>query len=403
MNRISLNINGKPVSGSVEPRTHLADFLRDGRDLTGTHLGCEHGVCGACTILVDGVPVRSCITYAVACDGAEVVTIEGLDDDEVTRELRKAFKRDHALQCGYCTPGMLISARDLVVRSLDADEHDVRVAMSGNLCRCTGYVGIIKAIRSVIAARRGRDIAAIPGAGRAIVGPAGSGHASAEPQDASARRAAPASVSQPAAATRTRLSIDPGWIPQVSFDQKFVVNYPRQQVWEMFGRVRDVAACLPGASLTGEPMPDHVEGQIRVKVGPIAAEFRGQAEIERDESSYSGKISGAGNAIRSNSTTRGVISYRLLPAGDGQSTEVAVTIGYTLTGMLAQFGRPSIVQDVAARLTAPFAQNLEARLGGRVAADLSSGDGGMDAGSLVLSVIVGRLQGLFRRLFGSRR
>jgi carbon-monoxide dehydrogenase small subunit len=403
MNRISLNINGKPVSGSVEPRTHLADFLRDGRDLTGTHLGCEHGVCGACTILVDGVPVRSCITYAVACDGAEVVTIEGLDDDEVTRELRKAFKRDHALQCGYCTPGMLISARDLVVRSLDADEHDVRVAMSGNLCRCTGYVGIIKAIRSVIAARRGRDIAAIPGAGRAIVGPAGSGHASAEPQDASARRAAPASVSQPAAATRTRLSIDPGWIPQVSFDQKFVVNYPRQQVWEMFGRVRDVAACLPGASLTGEPMPDHVEGQIRVKVGPIAAEFRGQAEIERDESSYSGKITGAGNAIRSNSTTRGVISYRLLPAGDGQSTEVAVTIGYTLTGMLAQFGRPSIVQDVAARLTAAFAQNLEARLGGRVAADLSSGDGGMDAGSLVLSVIVGRLQGLFRRLFGSRR
>lgn len=403
MNRISLNINGKPVSGSVEPRTHLADFLRDGRDLTGTHLGCEHGVCGACTILVDGVPVRSCITYAVACDGAEVVTIEGLDDDEVTRELREAFKRDHALQCGYCTPGMLVSARDLVVRGLDADEHDVRVAMSGNLCRCTGYVGIIKAIRSVIAARRGRDIATIPGARRAIVGPAGSGHASAEPQDASARRAAPASVSQPAAAPRTRLSIDPGWIPQVSFDQKFVVNYPRQQVWEMFGRVRDVAACLPGASLTGEPMPDHVEGQIRVKVGPIAAEFRGQAEIERDESSYSGKITGAGNAIRSNSTTRGVISYRLLTAGDGRSTEVTVAIGYSLTGMLAQFGRPSIVQDVAARLTAAFAQNLEARLGGRIAADLSSGDGGMDAGSLVLSVIVGRLQDLFRRLFGSRR
>jgi carbon-monoxide dehydrogenase small subunit len=403
MNRIALNINGKPVSGSVEPRTHLADFLRDGRDLTGTHLGCEHGVCGACTILVDGVPVRSCITYAVACDGADVVTIEGLDDDEITRELREAFKRDHALQCGYCTPGMLVSARDLVVRSPDADEHDVRVAMSGNLCRCTGYVGIIKAIRSVIAARRGRDIAAIPGAGRAIVGPAGSGHASAEPQDAFARRAAPDSVSQPAAAARTRLSIDPGWIPQVSFDQKFVVNYPRQQVWEMFGRVRDVAACLPGASLTGEPMPDHVEGRIRVKVGPIAAEFRGQAEIERDESSCSGKITGAGNAIRSNSTTRGVISYRLLPAGDGQSTEVAVTIGYTLTGMLAQFGRPGIVQDVAARLTAAFAQNLEARLGGKVAADLSAGDGGMDAGSLVLSVVAGRLRDLFRRLFGSRR
>jgi carbon-monoxide dehydrogenase small subunit len=403
MNRISLNINGKPVSGSVEPRTHLADFLREGRDLTGTHLGCEHGVCGACTILVDGVPVRSCITYAVACDGAEIVTIEGLDDDEITRELREAFKREHALQCGYCTPGMLVSARDLVVRSLDADEHDIRVAMSGNLCRCTGYVGIIKAIRSVITARRGRDIAAVAGGGRTIVGPAGSGHASAEPQDAPARRVVPASVSQPATAARTKLSMDPAWTPQVSFDQKFVVNYPRQQVWEMFGRVRDVAACLPGASLTGEPTPEHVEGQIRVKVGPIAAEFRGQAEIERDESSYSGKITGAGNAIRSNSTTRGVISYRLLPVGDGQSTEVALTIGYTLTGMLAQFGRPSIVQDVAARLTAAFAQNLEARLGGRATADLPSGDGGMDAGSLLFSVVAGRLRELFRRLFGSRR
>jgi carbon-monoxide dehydrogenase small subunit len=298
---------------------------------------------------------------------------------------------------------MLVSARDLVVRSLDADEHDIRVAMSGNLCRCTGYVGIIKAIRSVITARRGRDIAAIAGGGRSAVGPAGSGHASAESQDAPARRVVPASVSQPATAARTKLSIDPGWTPQVSFDQKFVVNYPRQQVWEMFGRVRDVAACLPGASLTGEPTPEHVEGQIRVKVGPIAAEFRGQAEIERDESSYSGKITGAGNAIRSNSTTRGVISYRLLPVGDGQSTEVALTIGYTLTGMLAQFGRPSIVQDVAARLTAAFAQNLEARLGGKAAADLPAGDAGMDAGSLVFSVVADRLRELFRRLFGSRR
>ena len=402
MSQISLNVNGKPVSGSIEPRTHLADFLREGRDLTGTHLGCEHGVCGACTILVDGVPVRSCITYAIACDGAEIVTIEGLDDDEITRELREAFKREHALQCGYCTPGMLVSARDLVVRSLDADEHDIRVAMSGNLCRCTGYVGIIKAIKNVIAARRARDIAAVAGGGRTMVGPAGSGHASAEPADVSPRRAAPAPPLQSASTGKSRLSVDPTWIPQVSFDQNFVVNYPRQQVWEMFGRVREVAACLPGASLIGEPTPEHVEGQIRVKVGPIVAEFRGQAEIERDESSYSGKITGAGNAIRSNSATRGVIGYRLLPARDGQSTEVAVTIGYTLTGMLAQFGRPSIVQDVAARLTDAFAQNLEARLGGKATADLPSGGGGLDAGSLIFSVVAGRLQELFRRLFGSR-
>ena len=104
---------------TVEPRTHLADFVRESQNLTGTHLGCEHGVCGACTILIDGVPVRSCITYAVACDGASVTTIEGLDDDEITTELRAAFSREHALQCGYCTPGMLISARDFVLRGAD--------------------------------------------------------------------------------------------------------------------------------------------------------------------------------------------------------------------------------------------------------------------------------------------
>jgi carbon-monoxide dehydrogenase small subunit len=399
MTPITLVINGKPVSANIEPRTHLADFLREGRDLTGTHLGCEHGVCGACTILVDGIPVRSCITYAVSCDGAEVVTIEGLDEDEITRELREAFKREHALQCGYCTPGMLVSARDLVMRSRNADEREIRVAMSGNLCRCTGYVGIIRAIRSVIAARRDRDIAAIVGGVRRTVGPAGSGHPSTQGRELSVRRAVPSPLTERAAAAQSKLPIDRDWSPQVVFDQKFVVNYPPQQVWEMFGRVRDVAACLPGTSLIGEPTPERVEGQIQVKIGPITAEFRGQAEIERDESSYSGKIRGVGSAIRSNSVTRGMISYHLLPGPDRQSTEVALTIGYTLTGLLAQFGRPSIVQGVAARMTAAFANNLEARLGGEPVASPSLGaEGAINAGPLLSSVVAGRFRQLFSRI-----
>src|SRR5690349_13595659 len=177
MKQISLVVNGKSISREVEPRAHLADFVRETQNLTGTHLGCEHGVCGACTILVDGVPVRSCITYAVACAGASVTTIEGLDDDEIAKELRVAFAREHALQCGYCTPGMPISARDFVLRAQSPGEHDVRVAMSGNLCRCTGYVGIIDAIRSVVADRRARGITAVAGAGRSGLGPAGSDHA----------------------------------------------------------------------------------------------------------------------------------------------------------------------------------------------------------------------------------
>ncbi|HEV3044474.1 MAG TPA: (2Fe-2S)-binding protein, partial [Roseiarcus sp.] len=175
MTMLALNVNGRAVAAAFEPRTSLADFLRDTLDLTGTHLGCEHGVCGACTLLIDGAPARSCITLAVACAGAQIVTIEGLDDDEITTELRAAFAREHALQCGYCTPGMLISARDLAQRLPEADERRIRTDLSGNLCRCTGYVGIVRAVRSVIADRRARGVAAEPGGGRKGLGPVGSG------------------------------------------------------------------------------------------------------------------------------------------------------------------------------------------------------------------------------------
>src|SRR5262249_2623388 len=134
---LALTINGRAGIATIEPRMHLADFLPEKQNLTGTHVGCEHGVCGACTVLIDGEPARSCITYAVACAGARITTIEGLDEDEIVRELRAAFSREHALQCGYCTPGMLVSARDLVLRAEAASEQQVRLAMSGNLCRCT--------------------------------------------------------------------------------------------------------------------------------------------------------------------------------------------------------------------------------------------------------------------------
>jgi carbon-monoxide dehydrogenase small subunit len=156
MKKINIVINGKPVSAQVEPRQHLADFLRENLLLTGTHLGCEHGICGACTLLINGEPARSCITYAVACDGAEVCTIEGLEDDPVTIRLRAAMSRYHGLQCGYCTPGMLVTARDIVVRLPDADANRIREELGGNLCRCTGYVGIVDAIRAVLDERSGK-------------------------------------------------------------------------------------------------------------------------------------------------------------------------------------------------------------------------------------------------------
>jgi carbon-monoxide dehydrogenase small subunit len=151
---ISLTVNGEPKQVLAEPREQLADLLRRELILTGTHVGCEHGVCGACTVEIDGVPVRSCITYAGSCDGASVRTIEGFGDDSVMAALREAFSQEHALQCGYCTPGMLVTARDIVLRLPRADEARVREEMAGNLCRCTGYRGIVRAVSRVLAARR---------------------------------------------------------------------------------------------------------------------------------------------------------------------------------------------------------------------------------------------------------
>ena len=154
---ISLTVNGERRQMLAEPREQLADLLRGGLMLTGTHVGCEHGVCGACTVEVDGVPARSCITYAGSCDGASVRTIEGFGDDVVMVALREAFSQEHALQCGYCTPGILVTARDIVLRLPEADEARVRAELAGNLCRCTGYRGIVRAVLRVLVARRLRS------------------------------------------------------------------------------------------------------------------------------------------------------------------------------------------------------------------------------------------------------
>jgi carbon-monoxide dehydrogenase small subunit len=398
MSEIALTVNGKEVTGSIEPRTHLADFIREKLNLTGTHLGCEHGVCGACTVLIDGIPARSCITYALACEGADVTTIEGLDDDEITGELRAAFTREHALQCGYCTPGMLVSARDLVVRLPDADEQQIRVAMSGNLCRCTGYVGIIRAVEMTIAERRARGIAPVSGGGRAELGPVGSRRGSAMERDAMQRVTHAEAVAPPASGAEIGLqSLDPNWQPQASLEQSFVVRHPLRQVWDFFGRIEDVATCLPGASIK-QASPDRAVGQIRVKLGPISAEFRGVAEIERHESTHSGRMQGAGADARSNSATRGDLRYKLI-ALDEASTQVEVTIAYRLTGMLAQFGRAGIVQDLAARLTAAFAQNVEARLSGAAPPAPQT----LSFGALIGPMIAERARRVWQSLLSWRR
>jgi carbon-monoxide dehydrogenase small subunit len=151
---VTLTVNGTKVSRTVEPRTHLIDFLRDTLGLTGSHIGCEHGVCGACTVRVDGAIVRGCLTLAVQCQGKEVDTVEGLSDSGELAQLQQAFHERNALQCGYCTPGMLVAALDLVKSEPNATRERIREHLSGNYCRCTGYQAIVDAIETVLTLRR---------------------------------------------------------------------------------------------------------------------------------------------------------------------------------------------------------------------------------------------------------
>ena len=157
MSTISLTVNGSVLTAEVEPRTHLADLLRETHNLTGTHLGCEHGVCGACTVLFDGVPVRSCLMFAAQTDGHELMTVESLAlDRERLHPLQQAMHEQHALQCGYCTSGILMTMTAFLAEHPDPDEEGIREALSGNLCRCTGYQHIVDAVKSAALKLRGR-------------------------------------------------------------------------------------------------------------------------------------------------------------------------------------------------------------------------------------------------------
>jgi carbon-monoxide dehydrogenase small subunit len=146
MTVVTIELNGVRVSDDVEPRLSLADFLRERCGLTATHLGCEHGACGACSVVVDGQVTRSCLALAVMCEGRTVLTLEGLRDDPIMDVVRRHFHECHALQCGFCTPGMLIAARDILQRRKQPDAQTVRHELSGHICRCTGYAGIVNAI-----------------------------------------------------------------------------------------------------------------------------------------------------------------------------------------------------------------------------------------------------------------
>ncbi|BAN27526.1 xanthine dehydrogenase family Fe-S subunit [Caballeronia insecticola] len=392
MSVIELTINDRSVRGDIEARMHLGDFLRDTQNLTGTHLGCEHGVCGACTVLVDGEPVRSCITFAVACDQQKVRTIEGFDEDELMKRLRHSFSIHHGLQCGYCTPGMLITARDIVRRFPDADEARIRLELSGNLCRCTGYMGIVAAIKAVLHDLKENPLADAPVA-RAIVSDAtisapafqtfAAAPASAPPTPAVANTA---STDQPAAQRK-------GW---TAIDDSFVVPFALERVWAFMGDLPSVTSCLPGAELL-EHDGETVKGKIAIKFGPMSANFVGAARLERDDAAHRAVMHGAGQDNISRSRANGDVTYALTSEADGMQTRVAVTLEYMLQGPLAQFSRSGLVKDFVRRMIADFGARITAQLGGNAAPDasVSASSAKFNAGSLVWSVIWGRIKQIF--------
>jgi carbon-monoxide dehydrogenase small subunit len=370
MTRITLTVNNRPVSADVTPRTHLADFLREHLLLTGTHIGCEHGICGACTVDIDGDIARSCITYAVTCDGARITTIEGFDDDPLMVRLRQAFTEAHALQCGYCTPGMLIAARDLVRRKGGLSRTDIRKEMSGNLCRCTGYQGIIDAVERVMA-RSAPDAEATKDA-NGWTGPAPGPTAgpNAPARSTALPRAAPAHMSaQPQLPKAATIHVSVGPITEVDgktrVSQTFDLPHSRDAVWALMSDVGNVAQCMPGLSLDGQPQGDRVAGRLEARIGPITASFAGEGTVRQLPAEFRQVIEGRGGDRKSGSRAIGSVDYRLsaLPTEDGrEATRVHTVIDYALSGPLAQIGRSGLVRDLVRRLGEAFAQNLDARL-----------------------------------------
>ena len=400
MTHISLTINGTQRDIDVEPRRSLVDYLRDDERLTGTHIGCEHGVCGACTILIDGAPARSCITYAVACESAEIITLEGLEDDPVISELRTAFHEHHALQCGYCTPSMLISAYDIVTRLPYADENRMRLELSGNLCRCTGYVGIVSAINSVLEKHRAAPLTRAPICEN--LGPVGS-HPPVQKSKSiktHGRQTFPPRQQQPAAQTQKNDLSGEDWgavdAQGVELLQSFEVRYPRTTVWRLFENLEEVAHCVPGALLTSTPVNGQAEGEVTIKLGPITSAFSGLVEIERDNENYSAIVRGVGRDPISASRARAIIAYQI-HATEDEVSKVSVSVKFLLAGPLAQFSRSGLLRNVADHLTKQFAGNLVARLSGAHVADTADT---LDAGKYVRSVLWGRFLSFIGRLIG---
>lgn len=342
---VTFTVNGTETTVDVPPRAHLGDVLRERLGLTGTHLGCEHGVCGMCTVLLDGEAARACLLFAVQCDGAEIVTVEGLGSPDDQHPLQQAFSAHHALQCGFCTPGMLMSSYDLLANAPDAAAENLPEAMSGVLCRCTGYRGILAAVSDVaetypdgVPAPRGR-------AARMLIGRNSGGGSGEAPEDAGTAAPQLAEV---------RLPSGP---PSAVVDVTSQLSSPVDRVWTVLTDFGLLARCLPGAHLVESYDEDRHRGRATVALGPVKLSFEGLAQVvERDPDAHRLRFHGQGSDTGGSATSADVV-LTATPTDDG-GTELTAHADVHLSGRVAQFGR-ALAGDVSRRLFEQFAAGVD--------------------------------------------
>jgi carbon-monoxide dehydrogenase small subunit len=386
---VNLTVNGSEVTMSLPARVTLSDALRDHLGLTGTHVGCEHGICGMCTVLVDGEAARACLLFAVQLDGAEITTVEGLGRQDDLHPLQESFGKHHGLQCGFCTPGFLMSSYDLLTHEPDVQREDLPSELSGVLCRCTGYRNIIDAVDEVAEAHRG----GLPGPGncgaRALVGrtPAGTSGSGAVPTEAA--------VAEEATGHPDEIAL-PAGEPTIHIDVTSRLSSSPGEVARVFRDIRLLARCLPGAELTDELGDDWYRGRARIALGPVRLAFNGIAQVleqsdERLRMNAQGKDTGGGGA-------QAGIVMSAEPHGDGGTSLQAVADVF-LTGRIAGFGR-SLAGDVSRRMFEDFARAVDRAAAGEEPNAAARPPGAV---SLLLATLGDRLRQRLRRLTHRRR
>lgn len=382
--RVDFTVNGRPATVHVAPRVTLADALRDHLGLTGTHLGCEHGVCGLCTVLVDGDAARACLMLACQVDGSEVLTVEGMGTPSDLHPLQESFGSHHALQCGFCTPGQIMSAYDLLTTDEQPSEEELPEQLSGVLCRCTGYRNIVDAVADV--ARKYPD---------GVPGPRNCGQPEPRlPRATLGGAGEPMELEKANTGGRAEISV-PSGEPTAVVTVDTVADEPIDRIWSIIESTSTLAACLPGAEIIEDFGDDQYKGRMRVSLGPVRLAFLGDVRIvERDEETHRVKVIGQA-ADASSGDVAAVVDLVAEPQGDGR-TALRATAELHMAGRIAQFGR-GLVNDVSRDMFQQFASNIEAAARGEAPTEAAPAS----ALSMVMALIRSRVAAPVR-LFSRR-